>query len=136
MKCPNCQVDNSDKAKFCIDCGKPLQVETICPECGHENLPDSTFCNKCGQPLNLDRILKAWSKLAKKMGISANRLHSARHSHASLLLKQGAHPKVGQERLGQSTIMVTLDIYSHVVPGLQEAAVQKFDEVLGSDIIP
>jgi len=55
-------------------------------------------------------------------------LHDARHSHASLMLKQGTHPKIAQERLGHSTISVTLDTYSHVAPGLQEAAAMRFDE--------
>jgi integrase len=53
-----------------------------------------------------------------------------RHSHASILLKQGVHPKIVQERLGHATISTTLDLYSHVVPGLQEAAAAQFDRVL------
>jgi len=44
------------------------------------------------------------------------------------MLKQGIHPKIVQERLGHSTISVTLDTYSHVAPGLQEAAANRFDE--------
>jgi integrase len=50
------------------------------------------------------------------------RFHDLRHTHASLLLKAGVHPKVVQERLGHSSIAITLDIYSHVAPGMQEAA--------------
>ena len=50
------------------------------------------------------------------------------HSHASLLLKQGVHPKIVQERLGHSSIQITLDTYSHVTPGMQEAAAKSFDE--------
>jgi len=46
------------------------------------------------------------------------------------MLKQGIHPKIVQERLGHSTISVTLDIYSHVAPGLQQAAAEAFDEAL------
>jgi len=46
------------------------------------------------------------------------------------MLKQGIHPKVVQERLGHSTIAVTLDTYSHVAPGLQEAAAARFDEAI------
>ena len=57
-------------------------------------------------------------------------LHDARHTHASLMLKQGVHPKVVQERLGHASIQMTLDTYSHVVPGLQEAAAIRFDEML------
>jgi integrase len=68
--------------------------------------------------------------LAVKAGVKVIRLHDARHTHASLMLKQGIHPKVVQERLGHSTISVTLDTYSHVMPGLQEAAAKRFDEAL------
>ena len=57
-------------------------------------------------------------------------MHDARHTHASLMLKQGIHPKIVQERLGHSTIAITLDTYSHVMPGLQEAAARKLDESL------
>jgi integrase len=46
------------------------------------------------------------------------------------LLKGGVHPKVVQERLGHASIQVTLDTYSHVVPGLQEAAARRFDELV------
>ena len=46
------------------------------------------------------------------------------------MLKQGVHPKIVQERLGHSTIQITLDTYSHVAPGLQEAAAARFDDVL------
>lgn len=61
------------------------------------------------------------------------RLHDARHTHASLILKQGVHPKIVQERLGHATIAITLDTYSHVSPGLQEAAAAGFDRVLSSE---
>ena len=46
------------------------------------------------------------------------------------MLKQGIHPKIVQERLGHSTISITLDTYSHVAPGLQEAAAKRFDELV------
>jgi integrase len=45
-------------------------------------------------------------------------------------LKQGIHPKVVQERLGHSSIQMTIDTYSHVAPGIQEAAAQRFDDIL------
>ena len=55
-----------------------------------------------------------------------------RHIHATLMLKSGVHPKVVSERLGHATVAFTLDTYSHVVPGLQEAAAKAFDESLKS----
>ncbi|MGB2884707.1 MAG: tyrosine-type recombinase/integrase, partial [Dehalococcoidia bacterium] len=54
----------------------------------------------------------------------------ARHTHATIMLKQGVHPKVVQERLGHSTISTTLDTYSHVTPGLQQSAARGFDDIL------
>ena len=68
--------------------------------------------------------------LAARAGLKIIRLHDARHTHASIMLKQGVHPKIVQERLGHSSVSTTLDIYSHVLPGLQEAAAHRFDEGL------
>ncbi len=59
-------------------------------------------------------------------------LHSLRHSHATLLLQAGIHPRIVMERMGHSSIRVTLDTYSHVIGGLQEAAAQRFDEFLSA----
>jgi integrase len=52
------------------------------------------------------------------------------------MLKAGVHPKIVQERLGHASIQITLDTYSHVVPGLQEAAANRFDNVVMSDRKP
>jgi len=94
---------------------------------------DLVFCQLDGKPLLPDSITHAWMKLARRVGLKGIRLHDARHSHASLMLKQGIHPKIVQERLGHSTIAVTLDTYSHITPGLQEAAAQRFDDVMLSN---
>ena len=51
-------------------------------------------------------------------------------THASILLKQGIHPKVVQERLDHGSIQLTLDTYSHVLPGMQQAAANMFDDIL------
>jgi integrase len=49
------------------------------------------------------------------------------------MLKQGVHPKIVQERLGHASIQITLDTYSHVAPGLQEAAANRFDDIVIRD---
>ena len=77
-----------------------------------------------------DSVTHAWRNLARRTGLKGIRLHDARHTHASLMLKQGVHPKVVSERLGHATIAITLDTYSHVVPGLQEAAAEGFDKLV------
>ncbi len=66
----------------------------------------------------------------RRAGLAGYTLHSTRHAHATLMLRQGVHPKIVQERLGHSRVGVTLDIYSHVTPGLQEAAALRFEEGL------
>jgi len=74
--------------------------------------------------------MHAFLKLARRCGLKGIHLHSARHSHASLMLKQGIHPKIVQERLGHASIETTLDTYSHIVPGLQQAAAVRFDDMV------
>jgi integrase len=92
---------------------------------------DSVFAIN-GQPPRPQSITRAWQTGCKKAGVTMITFHDARHTHATLLLKAGVHPKVVQERLGHSSISMTLDTYSHVVPGMQEAAATKFDENLNS----
>ena len=88
------------------------------------------FSQLDGKPLLPDTVTHAWIKLVRRIGLEGVRLHDARHSHASLMLKAGTHPKVVQERLGHASIQITLDTYSHVAPGLQEAAAKHFDELV------
>jgi integrase len=88
------------------------------------------FNDIAGKPLLPDTVSHAWAKLVRRTGLQGIRLHDARHTHASLMLKQGVHPKVVQERLGHSTISTTLDLYSHVAPGLQQAAAEGFDRMV------
>ncbi len=85
-----------------------------------------------GKPLRPNTVTRAWTMLAAKAGVKRIRFHDARHTHASLMLKQGIHPKIVQERLGHASISMTLDTYSHVAPGLQEAAAANFDQVLNN----
>ncbi len=58
------------------------------------------------------------------------KFHDLRHTAASLLLAEGVHPKIVQERLGHSTAQITLDTYSHVVPSLQEDAAERINLLL------
>ncbi|MFH0768983.1 MAG: site-specific integrase [Chloroflexota bacterium] len=94
------------------------------------NDADLVFCQHDGRPLLPNSVTHAWVKLAGRAGLKGIRLHDARHTHASLMLKQGIHPKIVQERLGHSSIQITLDTYSHVAPGLQQAAANRFDEIM------
>ncbi len=94
---------------------------------------DFVFAWPDGRPLDPDMVTKAFHRIAGKVGLKNIRLHDLRHSHATLMLKAGVHPKVVSERLGHANIGITLDIYSHVLPGLQEAAAEKFDQMFETD---
>ena len=87
------------------------------------------FADLDGKPINPNTVTPAFNKIAKRTGLKL-RLHDLRHTHATLMLMSGIHPKIVSERLGHATVAFTLDTYSHVVPGLQEAAALKFDESL------
>jgi integrase len=96
---------------------------------------DLVFCwIDTKEPLLPDSITHAWVHLVRRCGLDGIRLHDARHSHASLLLKQGVHPKVVSERLGHAGIAITMDLYSHVAPGMQQAAALGFDKAMKSKV--
>ena len=91
---------------------------------------DLVFSKPDGKPLDPSTITHTFRKIVKKAGLPILRFHDLRHTHASLMLKHGIHPKIVSERLGHSSISITLDTYSHVMPGLQEAAALRFEEGL------
>jgi len=93
---------------------------------------DFVFAHLDGTPLDPSTVSHTFNKVIRGAGLPHVRLHDLRHTHASLLLQAGTHPKVVQERLGHSSIRVTLDTYSHVVGGLQEVAAQRFDDLLAA----
>jgi integrase len=68
--------------------------------------------------------------LLERVGLPSLRFHDLRHTAATLLLLQGIHPKIVSEMLGHSTVSMTLDIYSHVLPDMQREATAAFDHLL------
>jgi hypothetical protein len=68
----------------------------------------------------------------KRVGLPDIRFHDLRHTSATLLLSQGVHPKIVQERLGHSQIGVTMDTYSHVLPTMQREAAGKMNAILAA----
>jgi integrase len=91
---------------------------------------DYVFCNHIGQPYAPHTISTAWRRLAQKSGIKKVRLHDLRHTFATLLLKKNVNAKVVSEMLGHSTTAITMDLYSHVSPSMQQDAVDKLDELV------
>jgi integrase len=83
-----------------------------------------------GRPLDPIRVSKTFAKIIKALGLTGVLLHDLRHTHASLMLQSGVHPKVVSERLDHASINITLDTYSHVLPGVQDEAAERFAKLL------
>lgn len=90
------------------------------------------FPAESGRPMDAGNLTR-WSfwPLLTKAGLPRIRVHDLRHTAATLLLSKGVNPKVVSELLGHSKVGITLDVYSHVVPDMQERAAEAMDAILG-----
>jgi integrase len=89
------------------------------------------FTTAMGRPIAAASLLRvSFYPLLARAGLPHIRFHDLRHTAATLLLEQGVHPKIVSEMLGHSTIAITLDLYSHVTPTMQEQAAAAMDAVL------
>jgi integrase len=83
-----------------------------------------------GSPMQPTFITHEWVRIISAIDLPRFRFHDLRHAHATQMLSSGIHPKVASERLGHSRVGTTLDLYSHVLPGMQEDAAAKMDAAL------
>ena len=92
---------------------------------------DLVFPSEVGTPSTHSNITQIYKRILRKAELRTSlRLYDLRHSHATLLLKAGVHAKVVSERLGHSTIALTLDVYSHVLPSMQAEAAAHLETML------
>jgi integrase len=83
-----------------------------------------------GSPLQPNSIGHAFMMFLRATGLRRIRFHDLRHSHATQLLAAGVHPKIASERLGHAKVGTTLDLYSHVLPGMQTDAAARVDAAI------
>ena len=89
------------------------------------------FATTNGAPVDPSNLVgRSFKPLLKKAGLPNIRFHDLRHTCATLLLSSGVHPKLAQELLGHATIAITLDTYSHVLPGMSDQAASAMESVL------
>ena len=95
-------------------------------------LTDDTlvFGHGDGSPRTPSTVTLAFRRLVRRLGLGHVGLHDLRHTMASLYLEQGVNPKTVAERLGHASVAITLDLYSHCLPGVQEAAAAQFDAAM------
>jgi hypothetical protein len=92
---------------------RTLGGETLCEDQG------LVFASEVGTPLNRHNLVaRSFKPLLKRAGLPEIRFHDLRHTCATLLFSKGVHPKFVQELLGHATVAITLDTYSHVLPGM------------------
>jgi len=95
---------------------------------------DLVFASAVGTPLDANTVSRRFVKLAAAAGVPRIPYHGLRHTHATLLMKAGVHPKVASERLGHASIMLTLQTYSHVLPQMQQEAAAIFAAAVGDGV--
>ena len=88
------------------------------------------FTKPDGRPMDAEQVSKASAQIATTAGSKGVQFHDLRHTHASLMLSLGVHRKTVSEGLGQASVSIAMDTHSHVLPGLQEDAAQRFSTLL------
>ena len=89
------------------------------------------FTTSTGNPISQRNLTRHFHSVLKEIGLPKMPFHSLRHSAATILLQSNVHPRLVQEMLGHSTIVLTLDTYSHVIPDHHEEAANEMDEIFG-----
>lgn len=92
------------------------------------------FTGENGEPLDPNGFTVLFGTALKRAKLPKIRLHDLRHTHATLCLSAGVHPKVVSERLGHSSVKMTLDRYSHAIPALEESAAELVAALVFSDL--
>jgi len=88
------------------------------------------FTQENGVALDPESVSRYFRQAVKQSMLPQIRLHDLRHTHATLALQAGVHPKVVSERLGHATVSITLDTYSHAIPAMQEEAAEMIAELV------
>jgi len=89
------------------------------------------FCSPDGEPINPDTFAQRdWARALRRAELRRIRFHDLRHTYASLLIAQGAHPKYIQTQLGHASIQTTLDRYGHLMPDVHAAEARKLDRLV------
>ncbi|MGC5328331.1 tyrosine-type recombinase/integrase [Brevibacillus sp. SYSU BS000544] len=95
-----------------------------------KGLPDHLVVqSKADTPINPRNLNRQFKNIIEKAELPNIRFHDLRHTHATLLLLQGVHPKIVAERLGHANTRMTLDTYSHLLPNMQQEAAEKFGQI-------
>ncbi|MBN6187620.1 site-specific integrase [Aneurinibacillus sp. BA2021] len=93
---------------------------------------DLVVASAYGNPMSPRGVTEHFKKLTVQADLPVIRFHDLRHTHATIMLKLGEHPKIVSERLGHSNIQMTLNLYSHVTPDMQKDASDRFEQAMNT----
>jgi integrase len=92
--------------------------------------PGWVFADAEGRPVHPHAVSQTFERIARRAGVPVIRLHDLRHTHGTLLIKDGIPVKVVSERLGHANIAFTIETYQHVLPGMQRDAAEAFQALI------
>lgn len=95
---------------------------------------DLVFTKPDGLTYHPEHVRQAFDRRVARTDVPRIRFHDLRHTHATLLLKAGVPPKVVSERLGHASVAFTMEIYAHVIPGMQAEAANLFRDLVFGDV--
>ena len=112
-----------ERERLYHELGKPLTLDGL------------VFTGVEGKPIDPGVLSHNFARIVKRAGLEGVRFHDLRHTFVSLMLLRGAKPKVISEALGHSSVAFTMDVYSHIISGMQEDAMALLDEALPAGVI-
>jgi integrase len=116
--------------EWVVEMLKGLQPTSQRPECNLPDAEDLIFTTTTGRPIHSDKLAQRFKAILRQTGLSSIRLYDLRHTAATLALSAGVAPKVVAEQLGHASAAFTLDVYSHLLPHMQEEAAIKVEKIL------
>lgn len=101
---------------------------------GWDEVPELVFTSSKGTPINPRNYNRAFTEICKKAGLEGVSPHVLRHTFATRLLEAGVNPRIAQELLGHAQASTTMNIYSHVLPGLKRQVIQQVEEIAAKSL--
>ena len=92
------------------------------------------FTTRIGTPVDTTNVLHQFQKILKRAGLAKMRFYDLRHTHASLLIAEGVHPKKIAERLGHASIKLTMDLYGHLFEGSDKESAERMQKLFGNRV--
>jgi hypothetical protein len=130
---PTCMIDFPDfvRALLIEERRRVIESRALAGKSWKEN--GLVFPSEVGTPLEERNVLRRFQAVCEANGLPRLRLYDLRHTHASLLIHEGVHPKKISERLGHSSIKLTMDTYGHLFEGSDRDAAEKMERLFGEE---